>query len=537
MPKISIKYSHKLVDKETSLQIEDWSDLAKLYRDDEGTVHLIYDGDKFRFLDVSGSSHLYNSPPSPLLVSRLDPGERGGNLYEAKKEDFPLARVESVGPSLRLTFYDSEGDGHDILFHRSEIETLSLFGQAIRLLPAEICQLTGLKKLDLTYAELSSLPPSLSQLSKLEHLILEYNQLSSLPSVSLPRLKKLQLGDNRMTSGPDLNGFRNLLELRLENNYLERCDIDSSYSLRALVLTNNRLTEFPDPSALGGLFDLRLENNRISSLPETIGQLSSLRVLKLSNNRLTRLPESIGELTTLKYLSLRENQLTGLPESIGGLTKLEALVLGKNSLSEVPSTLCQLTSLKTLMIQNNRLREMPDCVCDLTTLETFDIRGNSSIRPAGQYFSRKEGIEHFFKENYPHCQCPAPLEYRCWNEASDCVSSWLKDSDLRGLLDDDGGPVDRSSLCRALLALMREDGGFWNDKTLTPKDCELCGEVLFTGESCLKGDHRLYRLKRCGHIYHGSCLLEYIEEYPEGACIPCPYGCEGEFRMKSGVQH
>ena len=40
-------------------------------------------------------------------------------------------------------------------------------------------------------------------------------------------------------------------------------------------------------------------------------------------SKLTSLPESIGNLTNLKYLYLKNNELTSLPESIGNLSNLE----------------------------------------------------------------------------------------------------------------------------------------------------------------------------------------------------------------------
>ncbi|WP_205632821.1 leucine-rich repeat domain-containing protein [Chlorobaculum limnaeum] len=55
------------------------------------------------------------------------------------------------------------------------------------------------------------------------------------------------------------------------------------------------------------------------------------------SERLTELPESLGQLTQLRLLNLRENQLTSLPESLGKLTKLQSLDLSTNRLTSLQS--------------------------------------------------------------------------------------------------------------------------------------------------------------------------------------------------------
>jgi len=50
----------------------------------------------------------------------------------------------------------------------------------------------------------------------------------------------------------------------------------------------------------------------------------------LYNNKLSTLPESIGNLFSLKELDLANNQLTTLPESISNLKSLQTLNLGRN---------------------------------------------------------------------------------------------------------------------------------------------------------------------------------------------------------------
>ena len=52
--------------------------------------------------------------------------------------------------------------------------------------------------------------------------------------------------------------------------------------------------------------------------------------MNLSKQSLTSLPESIGELSELKILSLVDNELTSLPKFLFKLTKLEQLSLNNN---------------------------------------------------------------------------------------------------------------------------------------------------------------------------------------------------------------
>ena len=72
-------------------------------------------------------------------------------------------------------------------------------------------------------------------------------------------------------------------------------------------------------------------NNEITSVPESIGQLTSLTKLYLSGNQLTSVPESIGQLTSLTYLDLSDNKLQGrVPQWLGELVNLKYLDLSGN---------------------------------------------------------------------------------------------------------------------------------------------------------------------------------------------------------------
>ena len=116
----------------------------------------------------------------------------------------------------------------------------------------------------------------------------------------------------------------------------------------------------------GRLEWLRLLSNQLTTLPESIGDLSSLEKLWLSSNQLTTLPESIGDLSSLEDLSLTINQLTTLPESIGNLSSLEFLGLSSNQLTSLPESIGNLSSLRILFVSHNQLTTFPESFCNLS---------------------------------------------------------------------------------------------------------------------------------------------------------------------------
>ena len=84
---------------------------------------------------------------------------------------------------------------------------------------------------------------------------------------------------------------------------------------------------------------LHVDDNQLTTLPDTIGNLTKLQYLVLENNPLTTLPDTIGNLTNLRELNVVNNKLTTLPDTIGNLTKLQYLVLENNPLTNLPDAI------------------------------------------------------------------------------------------------------------------------------------------------------------------------------------------------------
>ncbi|XP_027928405.1 MDIS1-interacting receptor like kinase 2-like isoform X2 [Vigna unguiculata] len=157
----------------------------------------------------------------------------------------------------------------------------------------------------------------------------------------------------------------NLRNIDLSTNSLSGTipeTIGNMSSLNELRLSNNSLLSGPIPSSLWTMSNLTLlflDNNNLSgSIPASIENLVNLDRLGLDYNHLSGpIPSTIGNLTKLTKLFLRSNNLSGpIPPSIGNLINLEVLSLQINNLSgTIPATIGNLKNLTILELSFNKL--------------------------------------------------------------------------------------------------------------------------------------------------------------------------------------
>ena len=110
------------------------------------------------------------------------------------------------------------------------------------------------------------------------------------------------------------------------------------------------------------IVDLR-DNGLTGTIPQEIGNLTSLASLILSNNTLAgTIPQEIGNLTQLTWLILSNNGLTGtIPQELGNPTGLTGVYLWANNLrGPVPLSFTALTELEHFYASDNNAICLPN---------------------------------------------------------------------------------------------------------------------------------------------------------------------------------
>jgi hypothetical protein len=176
---------------------------------------------------------------------------------------------------------------------------------------------------------------------------------------------------------------------QIDNQHVVRLDLDglglsslperigNFSSLKELNVYTNQLISLPASiGQLNSLQRLDVSYNQLASLPDSIGNLKSLTWLNLEKNSLSSLPDSIGNLSALRDLRLHSNKLASLPDSIGQLKSLTYLELNSNQISSLPDSIGQLKSLTYLKLYSNQISSLPDSIGNLNSLQTLNISYN-----------------------------------------------------------------------------------------------------------------------------------------------------------------
>ena len=161
----------------------------------------------------------------------------------------------------------------------------------------------------------------------------------------------------------------------------------------------------------GRLEGLTLYALQITSVPDNIGDLSSLNYLNLHFNQITNIPETIGELVQLTELFLENNLIETLPESIENLSNLVTLNINENQLISIPESIGTLGSLEELLLFNNELTFLPESICNIfPNLSYYDFSANYICPP---YPDCIENVGFQFTDDCLNCD---DSEVELWGE-------------------------------------------------------------------------------------------------------------------------
>lgn len=158
------------------------------------------------------------------------------------------------------------------------------------------------------------------------------------------------------------------------------------------------LTSLPD--CVGQLTSLKILDlstcAHLKSLPNTLGNLKSLTKLNLrSCYELTQLPDCVGQLNALTQLDMVNcKKITELPNSIGGLHSLEMLELSFcKKLTKLPDTLVNLTKLTILDADYcDELSTLPDDLTSLKSLTTLSLSGLNQLQDLPESLGKLEAL-------------------------------------------------------------------------------------------------------------------------------------------------
>jgi Leucine-rich repeat (LRR) protein len=227
------------------------------------------------------------------------------SLHLAKRKDeFAQGRVKC------LTEPSSEA-GRGVL---RRVEALSLYDCEVRDVAGLGAALESLEDLNLGRNPLEDLPPDFGGLSNLRRLWLDDCRLSSLPPcvLELSGLQELRLSHNRLESLPsDLHRLLELTVLCVDNNCLESLPDLLPPRLRTLQVRENRLERLP--ALPGTLRLLQASSNRIAAVDEGEDMLVSLTHAYLNANRLAEVPPAlVTGCRNLRRLNLCHNRIAEL---------------------------------------------------------------------------------------------------------------------------------------------------------------------------------------------------------------------------------
>ena len=245
-------------------------------------------------------------------------------------------------------------------------------GDGITEIPPNIRHMTNLTKMELYHhPNLTELPEELSDLQNLTELTI-YN------------------------CGISIEGLRPIFDLR----NLKILMLGRFLDVGRIPFSMGSWAEMPFSESFPLLEELVLTDNKLSYIPSSVFECTSIIKLDISNNQIKDIYDGISQMTQLKQLNLSHNELITINTKIGELQELESLDLRNNIIEYLPSSFGNLVSLRTLNLAGNRKIFHNKLSSDIVAEMRYTYDDDDSIIKGLTPIKTELGLDKFSETDY-----------------------------------------------------------------------------------------------------------------------------------------
>lgn len=217
-----------------------------------------------------------------------------------------------------------------------DLQRLSFYGP-FESIPDAIYDLKRLRHL-FFMGEFKRIPDGIEGLDSLEFLGFDSSELVELSNsiYKIDKLRRLHIMGAKFKQLHTSFGANNQLTyFSVRESSLENfpTGLESLLYLDTLSLRSNNISEIDVQAVPLGLTHLNLAWNQLTSFPEFILQLDSLKALNLYQNNITEVPEGLSSLNNLMTINLDKNEVATLPADFVDLPSNVILAIDPSILS------------------------------------------------------------------------------------------------------------------------------------------------------------------------------------------------------------